>query len=135
VAAQPRGRTLINFDTIFYADYSSTAGPGRATLDKTVNVLGFPVRIVATPSWTWTFEPGSSQTFTTPGDPYPKKTITYRYERPGARTVSVQASWKGQFYVDGDGPYDIADPVTQARTATVNVVSARSELVSRPQRR
>jgi hypothetical protein len=122
---------LINFDTIFYADYSkSSSGPGRAELDKTVNVLGFPVRIVATPSWRWTFEPGASKSYASPGDPYPKKTITYRYERPGARTVSVQASWKGEFFIDGDGPYDIPDPVTQARTATVQVVSARSQLVA-----
>jgi hypothetical protein len=130
VAMQPAGRTLINFDTIFYADYArSVAAAGRPVLDKTVNVLGFAVRIVAEPSWTWSFEAGATKSYDTPGDPYPAKTITYRYERPGARTVTVQASWKGEFYVEGDGPYDIAQPVTQSRSTTVTAVSARSQLV------
>ena len=129
VRFQPPGRTLVNLDTIFYADYGSAARGGQVPFDRTVDVLGFPVRIVASPAWTWIFEPGVARTYETPGAPYPHQQITHRYTTTGAHAVSVEASWHGQFYVAGDGPYPIEQPVTQARTAPVEVVSAHSQLV------
>ena len=130
VASQPAGRTLINFDTIFYADYPGNSVQPPA-LDRTIDVLGFPIRITAEPSWLWTFEPGSEpQEFVTPGAPYPSTDITYAYDSTGERTVTVQATWRGQYYIADDGPYEIAEPVTQERTGAVTVVSARSELVA-----
>ena len=128
VRFQPPGRTLVNLDTIFYADYGSAARGGQVPFDRTVNVLGFPVRIVASPAWAWIFEPGVARTYETPGAPYPHQQITHRYTTTGAHAVSVEASWRGRFYVAGDGPYPIEQPVTQARTVPVEVVSARSQL-------
>ena len=130
VRSQPTGRTLVHLDTIFYADYPGEAKQ-RPSLDKTINVLGFPVRIVAEPAWTWTFEPGTAaESFDTPGAPFPSKAITHAYDTSGDRTVTVQASWQGRYYIAGDGPFEIAEPVTQERTSQVSVVSARSELVA-----
>jgi len=130
VRTQPATRTLIHLETIFYADYPGDSSQ-PPTLDKTIDVLGFPIRITAEPSWRWTFEPGApTEEFDTPGGPYPSTDITHAYDTTGDRTITVEATWRGEYYIAGDGPYDIAEPVTQERTGAVAVVSARSELVA-----
>ncbi|HSJ20482.1 MAG TPA: hypothetical protein VK964_07900 [Nocardioidaceae bacterium] len=69
---QPEDKTLVNFDTIFYAQ------PRPFT--ATVTLLGQQVDITAEPtSYTWHHGDGTSATTRTPGAPYPSQEVTHRY--------------------------------------------------------
>jgi hypothetical protein len=66
VQIQPEDKTLVNFDTIFYAE------PQTVTRDLTL--LGQRVQVQATPSsYAWSFGDGAGTSTRTPGAPYPAK--------------------------------------------------------------
>ena len=103
---QPDGKTLINFDTIFHTD------PETVSLNLTI--LGQSVDVEATPSkYLWVFGDGSSATTTTPGDPYPAKTVVHRYT--DARVTvhpHVEVTYSARFRVNGGSWQDIPESVT-----------------------
>jgi hypothetical protein len=69
---QPADKTLVNFDTIFYATPEPFA--------RTVTLLGQQVDIEATPSeYTWHHGDGTTSTTSSPGAPYPSKDVTHSY--------------------------------------------------------
>ncbi|HYO39410.1 MAG TPA: hypothetical protein VER39_07125 [Nocardioidaceae bacterium] len=98
VHTQPEDKTLVNFDTIFYAD------PTAVTRDLTL--LGQSVRIEATPrSFTWHYGDGTSATTTEPGAPYPAKDVVHRYTDAHVTVrTSVDVTYSGRFQVAG-GPW------------------------------
>ncbi|HSE10291.1 MAG TPA: hypothetical protein VLB29_16640 [Nocardioidaceae bacterium] len=105
---QPEGKTLVNFDTIFYTE----AQPFNAT----VTLLGQQVDITAEPEqYTWHHGDGSSTATTSPGAPYPSKEITYRYSDADT-TVSprVDVTYSARFRVNGGAWQDIDETVTIA---------------------
>jgi hypothetical protein len=105
---QPEGKTLVNFDTIFYTE----AEPFTAT----VTLLGRQVEIVAEPtSYAWHHGDGTTTTTSTPGSPYPAKEITYRYS-DAETTVRprVDVTYSARFRVGGGAWQDIAETVTIA---------------------
>lgn len=105
---QPEGKTLVNFDTIFYTQ----AEPFTAT----VTLLGQQVEIVAEPSeFAWRHGDGSTTTTTGPGAPYPSKEVVYRYA--DAHTTvhpSVDVTYTARFRVNGGPWQDIPETVTIA---------------------
>lgn len=113
VKVQPNGRTLVNLDTIVYADDSRVSR-------TTVTLLGFPVLVEATPiSYTWNFGDGSpALTTSTPGKPYPSKEITHKYMKRGSVGLTVTTNYAARFnvadtgwqYIDGTVP--ITGPIT-----------------------
>lgn len=122
---QPADGAIVNTATIF-----SAGSPGGQ--DATFNLGGMTVTVSATPAyWEWTFEPGVTQRFTSPGGGYPNKDVTYTYHSPGTRTVTVTAVWTATY----TGPTGTADVTgTVSRTSPpieVPVHEARSELISR----
>ncbi|MDP3967996.1 MAG: hypothetical protein Q8Q02_06915 [Nocardioides sp.] len=106
---QPEGTTLVNFDTIFYADAS--------TQTRNVTLLGRPVTIEATPSeFTWHHGDGTSRTTTTAGAPYPAKDVVHRYARATGAGEQlrprVDVTYTARFRV-ADGPWrEIGETVT-----------------------
>ena len=61
----PNGRTLVNVPTNVYVDADEVVLPTQ--------LLGFPVRVRATPSrYTWRFGDGHAMTTTDRGAPYPR---------------------------------------------------------------
>lgn len=98
VRTQPEDKTLVNFDTIFYAD------PAVVTRDLTL--LGQGVRIEATPqSFTWHYGDGTGETTTQPGAPYPAKDIVHRYTDAHVTVQTrVDVTYAGRFQVSG-GPW------------------------------
>lgn len=106
---QPEGTTLVNFDTIFYADAS--------TQTRDVTLLGRPVTIEATPSeFTWHHGDGTSRTTTTAGAPYPAKDVVHRYARATGAGEQlrprVDVTYTARFRV-ADGPWrEIGETVT-----------------------
>ncbi|MGW1347432.1 PKD domain-containing protein [Kribbella sp. NPDC002412] len=113
VKVQPKGRTLVNLDTIVYTDASKVT-------TNTVTLLGFPVVVEATPmSYSWNFGDGSPvRRTTTPGKPYPSKDITHKYMKRGAVGLSVTTHYAARFNVAGtgwqyvEGTVPVTGPVT-----------------------
>ena len=103
---QPEGKTLVNFDTIFYTE----AQPFTAT----VRLLGRQVEIVAEPTeYVWHHGDGGLTRTTGPGAPYPSKNITYRYT--DAHTTvrpRVDVTYQARFRVNGGSWQAIPDTVT-----------------------
>jgi hypothetical protein len=124
---QPRAGGIVNLPTLF----ASGEDPDLRT--PAFDVLGFTVVVTATARWDWTFEPGLSQTFTTPGGGYPDQSVSHTYPGPGERQVSVTTSWRAQFTVNGDGPFAVPGPelTKTAGPFPVAVRAAHSELVAR----
>lgn len=73
------------------------------TVVRDTTVLGFPVRIRATPtSWTWDLGDGTRLGPTSdPGRPYPRQTLTHTYTSPGDRTVTLTTTWSGEYSIAG----------------------------------
>jgi len=121
----PSGETLVNFDTIFYAD--------PTTLDKTVTVLGTRVDFhITVASYTWRYGDGTTQTTADPGAAYPHQSIVHRYRHPEKVAVSVDTTYQADYRI-GDGPRQhLAATVTiegpkhslRIRTATPHLVGS-----------
>jgi PKD domain-containing protein len=109
VQVQPRGRTLVNLATNVYAT------PRK--IDRTITVLTWPVRILATPTYTWSFGDGTSLTTSTPGAPHPNAEVTHKYLERGRVVVSVTLNYDTWYQVPGGdllnaGIVNIAAPGT-----------------------
>jgi hypothetical protein len=122
---QPKDRTLVNFDTIFYT---------RVRVgDMPVTLLG--QRVVVRPRvQSFLYDFGDGETFgptTNPGAPYPRKDITHVYARRGAVEASVAVTYRGQYSVAGGPWQEVPGSVTIAGPPTpVRIVGARSELIA-----
>lgn len=124
VRTQPEDKTLVNFDTIFYAD--------PQTFSRTVTLLGRRVRIDATPgSFTWHYGDGSTASTTTPGVPYPSKDVTHSYTDAHATVqTSVDVTYSARFRV-GDGAWqDIPGAVTITGPASPLRISEATAVLS-----
>ena len=122
---QPPNGGLVNLPTIFAVGQPGSIGP------ESLSLLGFDIVLTADAGWTWTFEPGVSQAFDVPGGRYPNQDVTYTYEQPGPRSVSVTTTWTGEFTADGLGPFPVAGPpVTQTADLALDVREARARLVA-----
>jgi hypothetical protein len=109
---QPEGKTLVNFDTIFYTE--------PPTFTRTITLLGQRVDVRATPArYTWDHGDGTTAATTTPGRPYPAKDVTHQYAR-AHQTVqaSVDVTYSARFRVNGGAWQDIPDTVTIAGPPT-----------------
>ncbi|MEW9263469.1 PKD domain-containing protein [Kineococcus endophyticus] len=89
------GQALLNVPLVL----RTTGG----TVVRDTTVLGFPVRIRATPtSWTWDLGDGSRLGPTSdPGRAYPRQTLTHTYTTPGDRTVTLTTTWSGEYSIAG----------------------------------
>lgn len=121
---QPADGAVVNQATIFSA---GSPNGQQATFD----LGGVAVTVSATPAyWEWTFEPGVTMRFTSPGGPYPNKDVTYTYRSPGERTVTVTTVWTAT-YTGPTGTAAVDGVVTRTSAPMrVPVYEARSELVS-----
>ncbi|GAC1323610.1 MAG: hypothetical protein NVSMB13_03790 [Mycobacteriales bacterium] len=123
---QPRGGTLVNFDTIFSTDTAPR-------LVFPVTVLGVGVAVTAVPQqWIWHFGDGAEATTRTPGAPYPAKDVTHSYDGTGPVAASVSVIWGGTFTIAGrPGTFTVTGTVRRdGPVQPLQVYQARSELVS-----
>jgi hypothetical protein len=121
---QPRDKTLVNFDTIFYTD--------PQPVDVQLTILGQAVDVAATPaSYHWVFGDGSEATTATPGDPYPAKTVTHRYSDAQV-TVSahVEVTYSARFSVNGGEWEEIPETVTTVGPPSVLRIAEADPLLS-----
>jgi len=122
------GYTMVGIPTNVYA----TAEP--VTLDT--ELLGFPVRVRATPSrYAWDFGDGTGHGPTSePGSPYPALTITHTYERADRYSITLTTYYTGEYSVAG-GPWLPITGEAQVTSAPVDVeaLAGRNLLVADPQ--
>jgi hypothetical protein len=121
---QPEDKTLVNFDTIFYAEAS--------TFTRTLRLLGQRVEVEAQPSrYTWQHGDGTAATTSTPGAPYPAKDIVHQYT-DAHRTVQtrVDVTYTARFRVNGGAWQDIAETVTITGPATALRIAEATAVLS-----
>ena len=124
---QPPDGALVNLPTVF------ASGQREGERADEFELLGFPVQVVAQPSWTWDFGDGGALTTTEAGGRYPDMSVRHTYREAGQRRVTVTSSWTGTFTVDGLGPFAVTGgPVTQAADLEVTVREAAGQLVTGP---
>lgn len=101
----PNGRTLVNFDTNYFAD--------SQVVDRGVTLLGQRVDLHIVPTqFGWHFGDGQSLSTEEPGSPYPQLDITHRYLKKGQVAPSVDTTYTATFRVNG-GPWrDVPGSVT-----------------------
>jgi hypothetical protein len=124
----PSGWTLVNAETIAYAD--------GTTQTLATAVLGLNATIRATPkTFTWTFGDGSASVTTThAGAPWPDHTISHRYSAEGTHSIGLTTAWGGLYQLEGSSEWIPIDGVatTTSTSPPLTVYEARSRLVSGP---
>jgi hypothetical protein len=109
------GRTLVNFENVFYTELSGEqvvqVGPGGI------------VTVHATPtSYRWHWGDGTSDTTTKPGRPYPNMDVAHVYSRAGDYSVRVDVTYSGWYEFNGnrvDLPGTYTQPGDQSTPLTV----------------
>jgi hypothetical protein len=136
--APPGGATLVNIQTLLWADTPSDQSLGTVTL------LGHQVTLqVHVAQVDWDFGDGQRDTTPSPEPRYDPsagcKTVScpgywgHVYAATGAMTVSATVTWSGRYRVDGGAWLDIPGTVTgPATTAALTVRQARGVLVPNP---
>jgi hypothetical protein len=121
---QPAGKTLINFDTIFYTD----AQP----FDRTITLLGQRVQLRIRPSsFRWVHGDGTSATTATGGAPYPAKIVVHRYQHAHTTVrAHVEVTWSAVFSVNGSPLRPVPGTVTTVGPATSLRVAEASPALS-----
>lgn len=120
----PDGQTLVNLDTIAYAEDEPRV------LNTTL--FGIPVSIRAVPDiYTWHWGDGTSSRGTDPGAPYPNHTVAHAYSAPGTATISLTTTWRGQFRLPGDTTWrDVpGQATTTSQSPPIEIREARTRLV------
>lgn len=92
------------------------AGPRRWSMQ----VVGRVVDVTAVPSWWWSFGDGAASS---------GAAVAHAYRRPGTMRVEVRTRWTATFVVDGLGPFDVPETVTQATTFDLRIGEGRAVLV------
>lgn len=119
VQIQPDTATLVNFDTIFYAE--------PVTFERTVRLLGFSVDVRAEPSsYQWIFGDGQVDSTEKPGAPYPAKDITHKYVDAHVTVhPRVDVTYQVQYRVDGGAWQALDETLTaQGPTTTLRIKEA-----------
>jgi len=106
------------------------SGQPGSGIDADVMIGGATVHLAATARWSWLFGDGSRLTTTDPGGRYPDSGVRHAYRRSGPHIVDVITTWSAGFTVDGLGPFEVPEPVTQTASATVDVGEGRALLTS-----
>lgn len=137
--APPGGRTLVNLQTVLWADTPRDRSLGTVRLLGIYRVsLRVHVRQVV-----WDFGDGTSASTGTPGRPYRVgehcATVScpghfgHVYGTTGSMTITSRVSWTGQYSVNGGRWQTIVGAVTgPPAAARVTVVQARGVLVADP---
>ena len=121
---EPPGRAIVNLPVVFAAGQPQSMGL------KVFLLGGHRIELDATARWHWDFGDGGFQDSTSPGGAYPDLSVSHAYTQRQTADVTVTATWAGQFWVDGAGPFEVTGPpVTQTMTIAVPVKEARAILV------
>ncbi len=109
--------------------YVCTSGQQSGVHRWSHELVGLSVSVEAKPSWVWEF--GNSYLVTEmPGGPYPDTSVSHVFTQTGRHKFPVTAVWRGQFSVDGVGPFNIEAALRQQSHLSVEVGEARGRLTN-----
>lgn len=121
---QPSGAALVSLPVV-----GRTGQPAQGIRGADLSVLGVAVVLDARVRWRWDWAEGDPQWYAVPGGRWPDTAVSHTYRTPGPRTLQVTALWRGEFVVEGLGPFAVpGPPLSQQATATVQVREARAVL-------
>lgn len=120
---QPEGAALTKVPVIFFTDLPPF-------FNKTISIIGVPVRINAYPISEWQFGDGHKLRTLKTGKPYPSTDITHTYERPGTYPVIVNTTWLGSLTIAGV-TVPIPRGITSKSAVDVRVVGATTSFVGK----
>jgi hypothetical protein len=126
VKIQPGDETLVNVDTIFYAD--------PQPFERSVRLLDFEVDVAAEPvRFDWVHGDGSARSTDQPGRPYPAMDVTHRYETAADDVQArVDVTYQVRYRVDG-GPWQtIPQTLVAAGPAAVLDVKDAAPVLAKP---
>ena len=124
-AVQPAAGTLVGVPAVF-----STGQPAAGIRGADLSVLGLAVSLDARARWLWSYGDGAQRWSTVPGGRWPDLSVSHTYRRAAAVTVSVDAVWRGEFTVEGLGPFVVPGaPLEQSAALALTVREARAHLV------
>ncbi|CAB4709910.1 unannotated protein [freshwater metagenome] len=107
IAYQPEFEPLVHVPVIFWCDLPSI-------FQSRVNIIGEVIDVALRPGFAWQWGDGEIFTTTQSGAPYPNQQITHTYKQPGTYTVTLIATWNGNFKHNG---------ATRAITGTIKIPS------------
>lgn len=120
------GRALVNMGIAMHAD------PTPQTF--TTTVVGTPVQVRATAvQYTWDFGDGTWPVTTRlPGGPWPNHAALSPYPEPGQYEIRLTTSWRGEYRVNGAGPWQTVTgtATTTSGPVAISVETAPARLVS-----
>ena len=123
--AAPRQGVLAQVPVLF------GSGQAGAEVHADLDLAGGRVHLDAVPSWAWQFGDESSLSTVLPGGAYPDVSVAHAYEAPGRYRVQLRTIWRATYTVDGLGPFDVPEPVTQTTALEVRVGEGRALLAVR----
>ena len=122
---QPASGALVTVPAVF-----RTGQPAAGIRGASLSVLGLDVRLDARVRWRWSYGDGTTTWTSSPGGVYPDLSVSHAYARPGTIVARVSAVWRGQYVVDGLGPFAVPGaPLQQDAAVAVVVRSAHARLV------
>ena len=126
VKVQPGEKTLVNVDTIFYAE--------PQPFERSVELLGFAVDLVAEPtSYQWIHGDGTVTTTDRPGRPYPALDVTHRYVAPADDVQTrVDVTYRVRFRVDGGSWQTIGQTLVASGPAALLDVKEAAPVLAKP---
>lgn len=126
VRTQPGTQTLVNIETIFYAQPQ----PFR----RSVALLDHEVDLVATPTtYRWIHGDGTTSVTTRPGKPYPAMDVTHRYEEPADSVQPrVDVAYQVRYRVDGGAWQTLAQTLTAAGPTSRLAVKEAAPVLAAP---
>lgn len=122
--SQPADGALVGLPAVF-----RTGQPADGIVGADLSVLGFDVVLDARVRWHWAWGDGSEGWTAAPGGRWPDASVSHTYRRAGAVQARVTSVWRGQYVVDGLGPFAVPGTLAQEAVLVVDVREARAVLV------
>ncbi len=112
-----------------------------ANISWSDSVAGYLVQTSAVATWEWVFQQhlrvggvasNWSHVARQPGGPYPHPGVRQAFATAGTHGVQVRARWRGEFTVDGLGPFPISPDLEQRAALSVPTGSALAVIQGAP---
>ena len=118
IAYQPEFEPLVHVPVIFWCDLPTL-------FQSRVKIIGEVIDVALRPGFAWQWGDGDVLQTTDTGSPYPNQKITHTYKRAGTYTVTLIATWNGNFKHNG-ATRAITGTIKIPSFAVITVVSANS---------
>jgi hypothetical protein len=124
-AVQPADGALVSLPALF-----RTGQPADGIQGADLSVLGLDVRLDARVRWHWSYGDGTTQWTAVPGGSWPDMSVSHTYRHAQRLTALVTAVWRGEYVVEGLGPFAVpGPPLSQQQSVAVVVRAAHAHLV------